>query len=67
MTPMKNHDSGYIRGVEIDYKGVPIIKKEIKQFGSEIDDFGIGSVDLGSNATSPMLSPGIKKAPLMAN
>ena len=70
LTPLKNHDSGYIRAVEIDYKGVPLAKRENKQFGSEIDDFGIGSVDLGSACASPLLpdqKSDLKKALPMAN
>jgi len=31
------------------------VMRENKQFGSEIDDFGIGSVDLGSACASPLL------------
>ena len=51
----KPRDSGFIRGVEIDYKGVPYVKRENDQYGALMDDFGVGSVDNGSNCASPLL------------
>lgn len=45
-----------ICNVEIDYKGVPIVSsKNYKRFGSDIDDFGVGSIETGSACTSPLL------------
>ena len=47
-----------ICGVEIDYKGIPIVSQRNKGFGSEIDDFGMGSIENGSGNASPLLPLG---------
>lgn len=47
LSKVEEKKSDLMCGVEIDYKGVPIVSQNNMRFRSEGDSFGMGSIEMG--------------------